>query len=88
MTYINTVNSHRIIAHLIRNICTTHDSDHSVRHESLLWVAEDPRHVHTDSENSDLTQRMSRLISVLLGVHAILLDLSRVGSNHVQASRL
>ena len=47
--------------------------------ESLLctqWVAKDPRFLHADSEDSDQTGRMPRLIWVFAGRTAILLVLS------------
>ena len=47
--------------------------------ESLLcvqWVAKDPRFLHADSEDSDLTGRMPRLICVFAGHTLILLVLS------------
>ena len=52
--------------------------------ESLLcaqWVAKDPRFLHADSEDSDQTGRMPRLIWVFAGHTLILLVLSCHGSN-------
>ena len=51
--------------------------------ESLLcaqWVAKDPRFLHADSEDSDQTGRMPRLIWVFAGRTTTLLVLSRGGS--------
>ena len=51
--------------------------------QSLLcaqWVAKDPRFLHADSEGSDQTGRMPRLIWVLLGAPTISLVLSWGGS--------
>ena len=51
--------------------------------ESLLgtqWVAKDPRFLHADSEHSDQTGRMPRLIWVLAAHTLILLVLSCHGS--------
>ena len=45
-----------------------------------LWVAKDQRFLHADSENSDQTGRMPRLIWVFAGCTAILLVLSWGGS--------
>ena len=53
--------------------------------ESLLcaqWIAKDPRFLHADSEDSDQTGRMPRLICVFAGHTAILLVLSCRGSNN------
>ena len=51
------------------------------------WVAEDPRFLHADSQDSDQTGRMPRLIWVFAGRTAILLVLSCRSSfveiNHV-----
>ena len=44
------------------------------------WVAEDPRFLHVDSEDSDQTGRMPRLIWVFAGCTLILLVLSWRGS--------
>ena len=55
-----------------------------VRWESSLcaqWVAKDPSFLHADSEDSDQTGRMPRLIRVFAGRTAILLVLSCRGSN-------
>ena len=52
--------------------------------ESLLcaqWVAKDPSFLHADSEDSDQTGRMPRLIWVFAGRTLTLLVLSRGGSN-------
>ena len=40
------------------------------------WVAKDPRFLHVDSEDSDQTGQMPRLIWVFVGHTAILLVLS------------
>ena len=45
------------------------------------WVAKDPSFLHADSEDSDQTGRMPRLIWVFAGRTAILLVLSCGGSN-------
>ena len=45
------------------------------------WVAKDPSFLHADSEDSDQTGRLSRLIWVFTGRKVILLVLSRGGSN-------
>ena len=44
------------------------------------WVAKDPSFLHADSEDSDKTGRMPRLIWVFAGCSLILLVLSRRGS--------
>ena len=44
------------------------------------WVAKDPSFLHADSEDSDQTGRMPRLICVFAGRTVILLVLSRGGS--------
>ena len=44
------------------------------------WLAEDPRFLHADSEDSDQTGRMPRMIWVFAGRTAILLVLSCRGS--------
>ena len=44
------------------------------------WVAKDPNFLHADSEDSDQTGRMPRLIWVFAGHTAILLVLSCRGS--------
>ena len=52
--------------------------------ESLLcaqWVAKDPSFLHADSEDSDQTRRMPRLIWVFAGRTVTLLVLSCRGSN-------
>ena len=57
---------------------------HLVRSESSLcvqWVDKDPSFPHADSEDSDQTGRMPRLIWVFDGRTCILLVLSRGGSN-------
>ena len=46
------------------------------------WVAKDPRFLHADSEDSEQTGRMPRLISVFAGRTVILLVLSWGGSFH------
>ena len=46
------------------------------------WVAKDPRFLHADSEDSDQTGRMPRLIRVFAGRTLILLVLSCRGSNY------
>ena len=46
------------------------------------WVAEDPMFLHADSEDSDQTGRMSRLIWVFAGCKVTLLILSWGGSFH------
>ena len=46
-----------------------------------LWVAKDPSFLHADSEDSDQTGRMPRLIWVFAGYTLILLVLSCHGSN-------
>ena len=45
------------------------------------WVAKDPKFLHADSEDSDQTGRMPRLIQVFAGHTLILLVLSCCGSN-------
>ena len=62
--------------------------------ESLLciqWVAKDPSFLHVDSEDSDQTGRMPRLIWVFAGCTATLLVLScgaaQMGSFHSSAAR-
>ena len=45
------------------------------------WVAKDPSFLHADSEDSDQTGRLPRLISVFAGRTLILLVLSCCGSN-------
>ena len=45
------------------------------------WVAKDPSFLHADSEDSDETGRMPRLIWVFAGSTAMLLVLSCRGSN-------
>ena len=45
------------------------------------WVAKDPRFLHADSEYSDQTGRMPRLICFFAGRALSLLVLSRGGSN-------
>ena len=45
------------------------------------WVAKDPRFLHADSEDSDQTGRMPRLIWVFAGRTVILFVLSCRGSN-------
>ena len=59
--------------------------------ESLLcaqWVAKDPRFLHVDSEDSDQTGRMLRLIWVFAERTATLLVLSWGGSNSFYAHHL
>ena len=54
--------------------------------ESLLsaqWVAKDPSFLHAESEDSDQTGRMPRLIWVFAGCTTTLLVLSRGGSYYV-----
>ena len=46
----------------------------------VQWVAKDPRFLHADSEDSDQTGRMPRLIWVFAGRTLTLLDLSCRGS--------
>ena len=46
----------------------------------VQWVAKDPRFLHADSEDSNQTGRMPRLIRVFAGRTAILLVLSCHGS--------
>ena len=56
---------------------------HPVWSESSLsaqWVAQDPSFLHSDSEDSDQTRRMPRLIGVFASAHAILLVSSWGGS--------
>ena len=60
---------------------------HPVWSESLLctqWVAKDPSFLHADSEDSDQTEQMPRLIWVFAGHTVILLVLSWGSSNHSQ----
>ena len=45
------------------------------------WGAKDPSFHHADSEDSDQTERLSRLVCVLAGCTVILLVLPRGGSN-------
>ena len=55
-----------------------------VRSESLLcaqWVVKDPSFLHADSEDSDQTGRLPRLILIFAGGTAIFLVLSCHGSN-------
>ena len=57
---------------------------HPIWSESSLcaqWVAKDPSFLHADSEDSDQTGQMPRLIWVFAGRTAILLVLSCHGSN-------
>ena len=49
----------------------------------IQWVAKDPRFPHADSEDSDQTGRMPRLIWVFAGWTATLLVLSCRGSNWI-----
>ena len=61
-------------------------SEHSVWSESLLcaqWEAKDPIFLHADSEDSDQTGRMPRLIWVFAGRTLILFVLSCRGSNEI-----
>ena len=46
------------------------------------WVAKDPRFLHADSEDSDQTERMPRLIRVFALRRLILLSLSCRGSHN------
>ena len=48
------------------------------------WVAKDPRFLHADSEDSDQTGRMPRLIWVFAGRTLILLVLTCRGSNRTK----
>ena len=52
------------------------------------WVAEDPRFLHADSEDSDQTGRMPRLIWAFAGRTAMLLVLSCRGSYNKQNPRI
>ena len=45
----------------------------------VQWLAKDPSFLHADSEDSDQTERMARLIWVFAGRTATLLVLSRGG---------
>ena len=69
-----------------QNECApSEDSDQPQSDQSSLcaqWVAKDPRFLHADSEDSDQTGRMSRLIWVFAGRTLILLVLSYRGSHH------
>ena len=49
----------------------------------IQWVAKDPSFFHVDSEDSDQTGRMPRLIWVFAGRTATLLVLSWRGSNGI-----
>ena len=52
------------------------------------WVAQDPRFLHADSEDSDQTWRMPRLIWVFAGCTLILLVLSCRGSDASRSLRI
>ena len=81
----------------LRSVWASDQSDQSLRcvgcpdwSESSLcaqWVAKDPSFLHADSEDSDQTGRMSRLIWVFAGRTLILLVLSCHGSNGSVISR-
>ena len=51
------------------------------------WVAKDPSFLHADSEDTDQTGRMPRLIWVFAGRTTILLVLSRGGSIIIYTAR-
>ena len=76
-------------------ICaTSENSDQSGHPPSLIrvvtlrpMVAKDPRFLHVDSEDSDQTGWMSRLILVFAGRTVIVLVLSYVGSFVSRSSR-
>ena len=52
-----------------------------IRDLAVHLVAKDPRFIHADSEDSDQTGWIPRLIRVFSGAQAILLVLSCEGSN-------
>ena len=58
-------------------LCASEDSESSL---CAQWVAEDPMFLHADSEDSDQTGRMPRLIWVFAGLTATFLVLSCRGS--------
>ena len=63
---------------------------HPICSESSLcaqWVAKDPRFLHADSQDSDQTGRMPRLIWVFAERTLILLLLSCPGSNYFKISK-
>ena len=57
--------------------------DWSMSSPCAQWVAKDPRFLHADSEDSDQTGRMSRLIWVFAGRTCHFVCLSWGGSNHL-----
>ena len=63
----------------LRSAWASSQSDQSLRC-CALWVAKDPRFLHADSEDSDQTGRMPRLIWVFAGRTVTLLVLSCRGS--------
>ena len=63
----------------LRSAWASAQSDHSLL--CAQWVAKDPRFLHADSEDSDQTGRMPRLIWVFAGRTTTLLVLSWGGSN-------
>ena len=65
----------------LRSAWASAQSDQSLRC-ALKWVVKDPRFLHADSEDSDQTGRMPRLIWVFTGRTVILLVLSWGGSFH------
>ena len=67
--------------HRLRSAWASSRSDQSSLHTQ--WVAKDPMFLHADSEDSDHTGQMPRLIWVFAGHTAILLVLSYRGSNVV-----
>ena len=58
----------------LRSACTSAQSDQSLL--CAQWVAKDPRFLHADSEDSDQTGQMPRLIRVFAGHIGHLLVLS------------
>ena len=63
----------------LRSAWASAQSDQSL-HCSAQWVAKDPRFLHADSEDSDQTGPMPRLIWVFAGHTPVLLVLSCCGS--------
>ena len=67
----------------LRSACASAQSDQSLRYalNASQWVAKDPSFLHADSEDSDQTGPMPRLIWVIAGHTLILLVLTCHGSN-------
>ena len=70
----------------LRSAWASAQSDQSF-HRALIWVAKGPRFLHADSEDSDQTGRMPRLIWVFTGHTVTLLVLSCRGSILSKRSR-